>query len=161
MQNDGGYFIANVSWGKDSTAMLHLLLDRGDQLDEVVFYDTGAEFDAVYAERDRMLPLLSERGVRYTELRPRRPFFFDMLAKTVRHRDGTESQGYGWCGGVCRWGTRAKADAIDRYTRKRGGANVRRHRGGRDRAHRAQPRQAHAPGRGGHDRGRLPGAMLC
>ena len=48
MQNDGGYFIANVSWGKDSTAMLHLLIDRGDSLDEVVFYDTGAEFDAVF-----------------------------------------------------------------------------------------------------------------
>ena len=117
----GGYFVASVSWGKDSTAMLHLLLDRGDPLDEVVFYDTGAEFDAVYAERDRMVPLLAERGVRYMELRPKRPFFFDIFAKTVRHRDGTESQGYGWCGGACRWGTRAKADAVDRYVRKRGG----------------------------------------
>ena len=35
------YFVASVSWGKDSTAMLHLLLDRGDPLDEVVSCDPG------------------------------------------------------------------------------------------------------------------------
>ena len=52
--------IASVSWGKDSLAMLHGLIERGMPLDEVVFYDTGMEFDAIYAERDRMLPLLRE-----------------------------------------------------------------------------------------------------
>lgn len=52
--------IASVSWGKDSLAMLHGLIERGMPLDEVVFYDTGMEFDAIYAERDRMLPLMRE-----------------------------------------------------------------------------------------------------
>ena len=61
--------IASVSWGKDSLAMLHGLIERGMPLDEVVFYDTGMEFDAIYAERDRMLPLLRENGtVSYTHL---------------------------------------------------------------------------------------------
>lgn len=83
------HHIASVSWGKDSLAMLHMLIDKSIPLDEVVFYDTGAEFEAIYAERDRTLPLLAEHGVKYTELRPRRPFFFDMLAKTVRKRDGS------------------------------------------------------------------------
>ena len=109
--------IANVSFGKDSLAMLHVLIEQGWPLDEVVFYDTGAEFDAIYAERDRMLPILADRGIRFTQLRPPRPFFFDMLAKTVHHRDGTESQGYGWCGGAARWGTRLKINALDAYER--------------------------------------------
>lgn len=111
--------IASVSWGKDSLAMLHLLIERGTPPDEVVFYDTGAEFDAIYAERDRTLPLLAEHGITYTELRPSRPFFYDMLAKPVRHRDGTVSHGYGWCGGPCRWGTTEKTRSLDRYARER------------------------------------------
>lgn len=39
--------IASVGWGKDSLAMLHGLIERGMPLDEVVFYDTGMEFDAI------------------------------------------------------------------------------------------------------------------
>lgn len=113
------WHIASVSWGKDSLAMLHMLIERGMPLDEVVFYDTGAEFGAIYAERDRTLPLLAEYGVKYTELRPKRPFFFDMLAKTVHKRDGSTQQGYGWCGGPCRWGTTEKTRALDRYARDR------------------------------------------
>lgn len=42
------YAIASVSWGKDSLAMLHGLIERDMPLDEVVFYDTGMEFDAIY-----------------------------------------------------------------------------------------------------------------
>ena len=38
------YYIANVSFGKDSLAMLLLILERGLPLNEVVFYDTGVEF---------------------------------------------------------------------------------------------------------------------
>lgn len=117
-----GWHMASVSWGKDSTAMLHLLIEGGVAPDEVVFYDTGAEFDAVYAERDRTLPLLAEHGIRYTELRPREPFFYSMLARPVRSRATGEvhRHGYGWCGGPCRWGTSEKTRALDRYARERG-----------------------------------------
>ena len=118
------YAMADVSWGKDSTAMLHVLLDGAEPLDEVVFYDTGMEFMALYAERDRMLPTLAEAGVRYTELRPRRPMLYDMLCKPIRHRDGTEGRGYGWCGGPCRWGTSAKTAVLDAHARRAGAGIV-------------------------------------
>ena len=78
--------IASVSWGKDSLAMLHGLIERGMPLDEVVFYDTGMEFDAIYAERDRMLPLLRENGIRYVELRPKDPFWWSMFCRPVKSR---------------------------------------------------------------------------
>lgn len=110
------YTIASVSYGKDSLAMLHLSLTT---VNEVVFYDTGMEFDAIYRERDRMMPILQELGIRYTELRPARPFLYDMLAKPVHKKDGTIQQGYGWCGGTCRWGTSAKNNAIDKLVRQR------------------------------------------
>lgn len=117
-----GWVIASVSWGKDSLAMLHLMIERETPPDEVVFYDTGAEFDSIYAERDRTLPLLAEHDIKYTELRPREPFFYSMLARPVRSRATGEvhRHGYGWCGGPCRWGTSEKTRALDRYARERG-----------------------------------------
>lgn len=44
-------YIASVSFGKDSLAMVLLILERGLPLDEVVFYDTGMEFKAIYDTR--------------------------------------------------------------------------------------------------------------
>lgn len=124
MEEAVSYCIANVSFGKDSLAMLHGLIGRGWPLDEVVFYDTGMEFEAIYAERDRILPLLREKGVRYTELRPRNPMWWDMFCRPVKSRDTGEvhKRGYGWCGGPCRWGTREKARALERLAADRGGA---------------------------------------
>lgn len=109
--------IASVSFGKDSLAMVHGLIERGMPLDEVVFYDTGMEFDAVYAERDRTLPLLKENGIRYVELKPAMPFWESMFVRPVKKRGTQEvhKHGYGWCGGSCRWGTTEKCRQLDRY----------------------------------------------
>lgn len=134
--------IASVSWGKDSLAMLHGLIERGMPLDEVVFYDTGMEFDAIYAERDRMLPLLRENGIRYVELRPKDPFWWSMFCRPVKSRKTGEvhKHGYGWCGGPCRWGTTEKLRAIDRHAERElgGGDRVRRHSRRRDGAPRKE-----------------------
>lgn len=43
--------------------MLLLLMEKGWPLDEVVFYDTGMEFRAIYDIRDRVLPLLAQKGI--------------------------------------------------------------------------------------------------
>ena len=112
-----GWHIASVSWGKDSLAMLHGLVDRGYPLDEVVFYDTGMEFDAIYRERDLMLPNLRDLGIRYVELHPAMPFYYSMFVRPVKSRKTGEihKYGYGWCGGTCRWGTTEKTRALDRY----------------------------------------------
>lgn len=106
------YYIASVSWGKDSLAMLLRLIAENRPLDEVVFFDTGMEFQAIYSTRDAVLPLLKEKGIGYTEIRPAQPFLYTMLHKPVRGRERT---GYGWCGGRCRWGTTEKLKLLDRY----------------------------------------------
>lgn len=41
-------YIASCSFGKDSLAMILLLLELNYPLDYVVFYDTGMEFEAIY-----------------------------------------------------------------------------------------------------------------
>lgn len=118
MENERGaakWHIASVSWGKDSLAMLLLLIEKSWPLDEVVFYDTGMEFQAIYDTQDRMLPELERLGIKYTRLEPENPFLFDMLERPVQSRQKGAHRGYGWCGGLCRWGTTEKLKAIDRY----------------------------------------------
>lgn len=111
------YYMASVSWAKDSTAMLLKLLDTGSPIDEVVFYDTGMEFQAIYNTRDKILPLLAAKGITYKELHPDQPFLYDMLERPVK---GRERRGYGWCGGLCRWGTTNKLRALDTYAERKG-----------------------------------------
>jgi hypothetical protein len=43
-----------------------------------------------------------------------------MLEKPVHKRNGTVQRGYKWCGGLCRWGTRLKLDAINKDRKKYG-----------------------------------------
>lgn len=92
-------YVASVSFGKDSLAMLLILLEKGAPLDEVIFYDTGMEFKAIYETRDRLLPMLQAAGVKYTELRPQNPFLYDMLERPVFSKKKGHHAGYGWCGG--------------------------------------------------------------
>ena len=42
------FCVASCSMGKDSLAMLLRLLGTGSQLDEVVLYDAGSGFSAIY-----------------------------------------------------------------------------------------------------------------
>lgn len=110
-------YIASVSWGKDSLCMLLGLMERGLPLDEVVYYDTGMEFKAIYDTRDQVLPLLTGSGIKCTELKPDIPFLYKMFTKPVNGRNGLH-YGYSWCGGRCRWGTTDKLRSLDCYAQR-------------------------------------------
>lgn len=114
-------YIASVSFGKDSLAMLLLIIEKGLPLDEVVFYDTGMEFQAIYDIRDKVIPMLEKHNIEYTELRPNNPFLYDMLERSVTSPQKGSHNGYGWCGGVSRWGTSNKTSTVSRHV---GGSHV-------------------------------------
>lgn len=101
-------YIASCSFGKDSLAMVLFLIENKQPLDEVVFYDTGMEFQAIYKNRDRLRPILKNHNIQYTELAPETSFVYDMLERPVESKEKGKHKGYGWCGGVCRWGTTKK-----------------------------------------------------
>lgn len=67
-------YMASVSFGKDSLAMLLKLIETEKPLDEVIFYNTGMEFECVYHIRDRVIELLKQHNITYTELHPDEPF---------------------------------------------------------------------------------------
>lgn len=116
-------YIASVSFGKDSLAMLLMLIDKKYKLDEVIFYDTGMEFQAIYDTRDKVKKILIEKGIKYTELKPKIPFLHKMLDIEVHKRNGNIQYGYGVCGGRCRWGTTEKNNTITKYLKKQFGQN--------------------------------------
>jgi 3'-phosphoadenosine 5'-phosphosulfate sulfotransferase (PAPS reductase)/FAD synthetase len=104
-------YVANVSFGKDSLAMVLMLIEKGYPLDEVFFYDTGKEFQAIYNLQNRLKPLLESNGIKFTQLEPDKPFNYRMF----EHLTKSGKTGYGWCGG--RWGTTYKIAALDKTGR--------------------------------------------
>ena len=107
--------IASVSCGKDSLETVYDQIDRGRKVDEVVMYDTGMEFQAIYSTWERLKLDLEPRGIACTVLKPETDFLWDMLHRPVKKRSGGKHYGYAWCGGKCRWGTTAKNRALDAY----------------------------------------------
>lgn len=81
-----GKYIASVSFGKDSLAMLLYILENKLPLDEVVFYDTGMEFQAIYDVRNKVLPILQDAGVTYTELHPK-PLLYTICCTALWFRN--------------------------------------------------------------------------
>lgn len=118
-------YVASVSFGKDSLAMLLLLIEKQYKIDEVVFYDTGMEFKAIYDIRDKIRKLLEKIEIKYTELKPKEEFLYKMLEKPVNKRNGQIQKGYGLCGGRCRWGTTEKNKTIEKYLKKQYGQDYR------------------------------------
>ena len=108
-------YIASVAFGKDSLAMLLRLIEENKPLDEVVFYDTGMEFECIYNLKNKVLKLLKAHNIKYTELKPKETFLYTMFEKPVKKRNGTAGKGYSWCGGRCRWGTTEKLKAIEKH----------------------------------------------
>ena len=111
-------YIASVSFGKDSLAMLILIIKNKLPLDEVVFYNTGMEFNAIYNIRDKVKLWLNKLGIKYTELKPTMDFKDKMYNYPHHSRKGILKQGYGWCGGLCRWGTTEKVRTLDKYCKE-------------------------------------------
>lgn len=103
--------IASVSFGKDSLAMLLKLLELKYHIDEVVFVDTGMEFQAIYNIRDNIVKILQEKNIKYTELKFDKPFEYYMF----EHKTKSGKVGYSWCGGTCRWGTSKKLQLLNKH----------------------------------------------
>ena len=94
--------------------MVLMLIERKYPLDEVIFYDTGMEFKAIYNNREKLKPILEKNNIKFIEVHPRQPFLYTMLEKPVNGPNGPHN-GYGWCGGTCRWGTTEKILTLDKH----------------------------------------------
>lgn len=106
--------VASISGGKDSVAMLHLMMERGIKPEKAIYYDNGMEFDAVYETLAKVKIFCESNKIEFVCLKSSFDFMYYMLNKPVRGRPAGIT-GYSWCGGICRWGTSDKTKVIDTY----------------------------------------------
>ena len=114
MNHDQHYHAVSLSGGKDSTAMLLLMIERGMPIDVVLTADTGMEFPEMYKHLRRLDDYLyRERGIHITILRHPKGFEYLMFEEPKqklssienRKRLGVSLCGNGWPGIQVRWCT--------------------------------------------------------
>lgn len=111
------YQAVSLSGGKDSTAMLLMMLERGERVDEVVVCDTGMEFPQMYEHLGKLEKYV---GVPFTRLRSEHSFEWWMYEKERTTGDyAGKVRGYGWARSRARWCTAyLKTKVIDRHFRE-------------------------------------------
>lgn len=109
-------YVASCSCGKDSLAMVLMLIEKKYQLDEVIFFDTGWEFQSIYRVWEKLCQILDEHAIQHNKLTPDKDFDYMAFEHPHKNRLGVTTNGYGWCGSYgCRWGTTIKAKTIKKY----------------------------------------------
>lgn len=117
-------YIASCSFGKDSLAMVLKLIEKNYPLDEVIFFDTGMEFQAIYNNVEKLSKILIDKKIKFSILKDKYSFEFNAFQREVHKKDGTTKYGYDWCGGMRRWGTAGKLSAINRHYKENYGDEV-------------------------------------
>lgn len=115
------YFVANLSGGKDSTAMVLHMIELGTQIDEVICCDTFKEFPAMYRHIEKVQRVIENAGIKFTALRANETFDYLMFEHIPNRKNESLSGkvGYSWAGSLSRWCTsKLKIDVINRYLRK-------------------------------------------
>ncbi len=109
----------SFSGGKDSTAMLLMMLERGESIADIVFFDTGWEFPEMYEHLERVEQFT---GRKITRLQSPNSFYHLLLDKETFYRSGLQKGelkkvGYGWPTAYVRWCTGEKIRALNGYSR--------------------------------------------
>ena len=91
--------IVSLSGGKDSTAMLLMILEKKIKVDHIVFFDTGWEFPQMIEHIDKLEKYIGREIIRLKHKIP-----FDELIKK-----------YGFANFKVRWCTDRKVKAISKY----------------------------------------------
>lgn len=108
------FHAVSLSGGKDSTAMLLLMVERGLPIHAVLTADTGMEFPEMYEHLQKLDDyLFAERGLHLTWLRHPKGFEWLMFEEKKqrsasienRQRLGVSLYGNGWPGPRVRWCT--------------------------------------------------------
>lgn len=107
--------IVLFSGGKDSTAMLLMMLEHGIQVDEIIFCDTGAEFPAMYRHINQVEQYI-HRPI--TQLKAEHDFWYYASQYQKKRGKRIGQLGYGWPQPKQRWCTRVlKQEVTAKYLR--------------------------------------------
>ncbi len=99
------------SGGKDSTCMVHNLLENKLPIDLIVFADLHSEWPQMYPHIGQVERNIG-RDITIVE-HPKGDFWY-WFYEREKQKGNTRVKGYGWCGKI-RWGTACKREAIAKF----------------------------------------------
>ena len=94
--------VVQFSGGKDSTAMLLMMLEKNMPIDDIIFCDTGKEFPQVYEHIEKVNKYI---GGGITVLRAKKTYDYYMFEHVKTRGKNKGKMGYGWPDMVRRWCT--------------------------------------------------------
>lgn len=95
--------IVSFSGGKDSTAMLLMMVERKMPIDYILFCDTGKEFDELYQHIRNVEKYI---GIPVTWLKANTTYEYNLYERIVSRGKYKGRVGYGWPSMMNRWCTR-------------------------------------------------------
>lgn len=109
--------IVSFSGGKDSTALLLMMLEKGIRVDEILCVDMGKEFPEMY-EHWKQVESYTGRKITVLKLDKSYDYWMFEHEKTKGKRKG--SKGYGWATSMARWCTKLKTMLITKHLKSLG-----------------------------------------
>ena len=109
--------LVSFSGGKDSTAMLLMMLEKGMRIDEVIFVDTHKEFPETYNNIEKVRKYIAPLDITVIDF-DYDYYFAERQSKSGQH---TDKKGWGWCDISFRWCTGVKQRLFVRYLSKKYG----------------------------------------
>lgn len=111
--------IVQFSGGKDSTAMLLMMLEKGMPVDEIIFCDTGMEFPEVYQHIKQVEKYIGRKITRLSADYSFEYYLYDIPTKPKKEKN--RGRGYGWPRMFNRWCTsRMKIRVTEKYLKNLG-----------------------------------------
>ena len=105
--------IVSFSGGKDSTAMLLMMIEKKMQIDEIIFCDTTVEFPQMIEHINQVEGYI---GRKITRLQAPHDFEYYLGGHIKTKGKNKGKVGYGWAGPLTRWCTSTlKTDVIRRH----------------------------------------------
>lgn len=108
--------VINLSGGKDSTALLLWCLEKGEQFDEVIYFDTGWDYPEMV---EHLQQLQQDINVPITRVTAAHSFdyYFSDYERSKGKLKGVH--GYGFCDSLSRWCTTLKTFSIEKYLKEK------------------------------------------
>lgn len=105
--------IVSFSGGKDSTAMLLMMLEKGLPVDRVICVDTTKEFPQMYEHIEKVQAMIEPLKIEIVKID-----FDHFFAEHIKTRGKIGEVGYGWPNFLNRWCTTLKIQAKRKFKNK-------------------------------------------
>ena len=106
--------IVSFSGGKDSTAMLLMMLEKEIPVDRIICVDTTKEFPQMYEHIKKVQAMIEPLKIEVVKI----DFDYFFADKEIMRGANKGKFGYGWTGARGRWCTHLKVAAINKIIKK-------------------------------------------